>query len=135
MYILMENEGIAMGKTLAGQPLTIGVDGDELVIRIGVDTLVFAFETGEENMIFDKKANDFRRSWKVVDKYKFAKGVGNALCNEEEDGSTPLTKILDELPCVLDGPLSAYIHAVESDEGVDEDGRIVTNKMMKYLGS
>jgi hypothetical protein len=110
-------------------------DSDELVIRIGVDTLVFAFETGEENMIFDKKANDFRRSWKVVDKYKFAKGVGNALCNEEEDGSTLLTKILDELPCVLDGPLSAYIHAVESDEGVDEDGRIVTNKMMKYLGS
>jgi len=113
-----------MDKHLAGQPLTIGVEGEELVIRIGVDTLAFAFETGEENQPFDREANDFRRSWKVVDPYKFAKGVGNALCNEEEDGSTPLTKILDE----------AYIAAVESDEGVDQDGRIVTREMLEYRG-
>ena len=110
---------------LAGQPLTIGVEGDELVIRIGVDTLQFAFETGEDNQPFDDEANDFRRSWKVTDKHKFARGVGNALCNEEEDGSTPLTKVLDE----------AYIHAVEDDMGVDEDGRIVTSEMLKYHGS
>ena len=110
---------------LAGQPLTIGVEGDELVIRIGVDTLQFAFETGEYNQPFDDEANDFRRSWKVTDKHKFARGVGNALCNEEEDGSTPLTKVLDE----------AYIHAVEDDMGVDEDGRIVTSEMLEYHGS
>jgi len=113
-----------MSKMLAGQPLTIGVEGDELVIRIGVDTLAFAFETGEENQPFDEVANDFRRSWKVTDKYRFAKGVGNALCNEEEDGSTPLTKILDE----------AFIRAIEGDEGVDEDGRIVTSEMLEYRG-
>ena len=29
----------------------------------------------------------------------------------------------------------AYIHAVENDEGVDEDGRIVTSEMLKYSGS
>ena len=110
---------------LAGQPLTIGVEGDELVIRIGVDTLQFAFETGEDNQPFDDEAHDFRRSWKVTDKHKFARGVGNALCNEEEDGSTPLTKVLDE----------AYIHAVEDDMGVDEDGRIVTSEMLEYHGS
>jgi len=113
-----------MSKMLAGQPLTVGVEGDELVIRIGIDTLAFAFETGEENQPFDEAANDYRRSWKVTDKHKFAKGVGNALCDEEEDGSTPLTKILDE----------AYIKTVESDEGVDEDGRIVTRKMLEYRG-
>jgi hypothetical protein len=112
-------------RFLAGQPLTIGVEGDELVIRIGVDTLQFAFETGEDNQPFDDKANDFRRSWKVVDKHKFAKGVGNALCDEEEDGSTRLTKVLDE----------AYICAVEDDMGVDEDGRIVTSEMLEYHGS
>jgi hypothetical protein len=61
----------------------------------------------------------------VVDKYKFAKGVGIGLCDEEEDGSTPLTKILD----------AAYVHAVENDEGVDEDGRIVTSEMLEYHGS
>ena len=110
---------------LAGQPLTIGVEGDELVIRIGVDTLQFAFEMGEDNQPFDDEVNDFRRSWKVTDKHKFARGVGNALCNEEEDGSTPLTKVLDE----------AYIHAVEDDMGVDEDGRIVTSEMLEYNGS
>ncbi len=114
-----------MRKTLAGQPLTIGVEGDELVIRIGVDTLAFAFETGEENQPFDEKANDFRRSWKVIAPRDFAKGVANALCDEEEDGSTPLTGILD----------AAYIRAVEEGCGVDEDGRIVTRKMLEYSGN
>jgi hypothetical protein len=114
-----------MSKMLTGQPLTIGVEGDELVIRIGVGTLAFAFETGEENQPFDEKANDFRREWRVIDKYKFAKGVGIALCDEEEDGSTPITQILDV----------AYIRAVEDDMGVDEDGRIVTSEMLKYSGS
>jgi hypothetical protein len=111
-----------MGKTLAGRPLTLGVEGDELVIRIGVDTLVFAFETGEENQPYDEKVRDYRRSWKVTDKHKFAKGVSDRLCDEEEDGSTPLTKILDE----------AYIGAVEDDMGVDEDGRLVTQEMLQY---
>jgi hypothetical protein len=111
-----------MGKTLAGRPLTLGVEGDELVIRIGIDTLVFAFETGEDNQPYDEKAGDFRRSWRVIDKHKFAKGVANRLADEEEDGSTPLTKILDE----------AYIKAVEDDMGVDEDNRIVTNEMLQY---
>jgi len=114
-----------MKKTLAGQPLTIEVERNELVVRIGVDTLAFAFETGEENQPFDEKANNFRRSWKVINPHKFAKGVANALCIEEEDGSTPLTKLLD----------GAYIHAVENDEGVDEDGRLVTAEMLEYHGS
>lgn len=113
-----------MSKHLAGRPLTIGVEGDELVIRIGVDTLAFAFETGGDNQPFDDAANDFRRSWKVTDKYKFANGVGNALCDEEENGSTPLTRVLD----------AAFIRAVENDDGVDEDGRIVVPEMLKYSG-
>lgn len=110
--------------TLAGRPLEIGVEGEELVIRIGVDTLVFAFETGEENQPFDEKENDFRRSFKVTDKHQFAKGVANAICDEREDGSTPFTDVLDK----------AYIGAVESADGVDEDGRIVTEEMLKYHG-
>jgi hypothetical protein len=107
-------------KTPAGLPLTVGVEGDQLVIRIGVDTLAWCFEISEGNQPFDEKANDFRRAWKVTDKYRFAKGVASGLCNEEEDGSTPLTDILDK----------ACIDAIESDMGVDEDGRIVTNEML-----
>ena len=110
-------------RFLAGQPLTVGVEGDELVIRIGVDTLVFAFETGEDNQPFDDEARDFRRSWKVVDKHRFAEGIGDALCDEEEDGSTPLTKVLD----------GACIHAVENAAGVDDDGRIVTAEIFREL--
>jgi hypothetical protein len=112
-------------KYLAGQPLFIGVEGGQLVIRIGVDTLAFAFETGEENNPYDDSEGDFRRTWKVTDAHRFAEGVGNRLCDEEEDGSTPLTKILDE----------AYIRAVEDDMGVDKDGRIVTKAMNEYHGA
>jgi len=69
-----------MTKTLAGQPLSVKVEGDELVIRIGVDTLQFCFEVGDENNPFDDEAGDFRRAYKVTNKYRFAKGVANALC-------------------------------------------------------
>lgn len=107
-------------KTPAGLPLTIKVEGDQLVIRIGVDTLAWCFEISDDNQPYDEKANDYRRAWKVTDKHKFAKGVGVGLQVEEEDGSTPLTKILDE----------ACTHAIEDDMGVDEDRRIVTNEML-----
>jgi hypothetical protein len=107
-------------KTPAGLPLTVGVEGDQLVIRIGVDTLAWCFEICEDNQPYDEKARDFRREWKVVDPHKFAKGVAYGLCIEEEDGSTPLTGILD----------AACVTAVEDDMGVAEDGRIVTNEML-----
>ena len=107
-------------KTPAGLPLTVGVEGDQLVIRIGVDTLAWYFEIYEDNQLYDEKARDFRREWKVVDPHKFAKGVAYGLCIEEEDGSTPLTGILD----------AACVTAVEDDMGVAEDGRIVTNEML-----
>ena len=109
-------------KTMAGQPLEVGVEENQLVIRIGVDTLAFAFEVGEENNPY---VSNFVRSWKVTDKHRFAEGVANRLCNEEEDGSTPLTNILDV----------AFIQAVEDDMGVDEDGRIVTKEMNEYHGA
>lgn len=112
-------------RTNAGLPLRASVVGDELVIRIGIDTLVFAFETGNENNPFDDAANDFRRSWKVTNKHEFAKGVAHALHQEEEDGSTPLTELLD----------AAYIYAIEGAYGVDEDGRIVTSDMLEYRGA
>lgn len=103
-------------------PLTIGVENDELVIRIGVGTLAYCFEISDDNNPYDEEINDFRRAYRVTDKHKFATGVANALTIEEEDGSTPLTKILDE----------AYIVAVEDCMGAEEDGRILTEDMMQY---
>ena len=107
-------------ETPAGLPLTTGVEADQLVIRIGVDTLAFCFEVSEDNQPYDEKAGDFRRSWKVTDKHKFARGVAFGLLDEEEDGSTPISRILD----------AACIRAIEDAMGVDEDGRIVTNEML-----
>lgn len=107
-------------ETPAGLPLKIGVEGDQLVIRIGVDTLAFCFEISDDNQPFDDEANDFRRSWKVIDRHKFAEGVARGLQIQEEDGSTPLTRILD----------NACMRAVEDNMGIEEDGRIVTNEML-----
>jgi hypothetical protein len=107
-------------KTSAGLPLTVGVEGDQLVIRIGVDTLAWCYEISDDNQPYDEKIGDFRRAWKVTDPHKFAKGVGIGLQDEEEDGSTPLTMILD----------AACVRAIEDDMGVDEDGRVVTNEML-----
>lgn len=106
--------------TPAGLPLTIGVESDQLVIRIGVDTLAFCFEMSEDNQPFDDEAQDFRRAWRVDNRHKFAEGVAIGLQLQEEDGSTPLTHILD----------AACIRAIEDDMGVEEDGRIVTHEML-----
>lgn len=104
------------------QSLNIAVEGEELVIRIGVKTLAFAFERCEANQPFDEKANDFRRSWKVTNPHDFAKAVAVHLKDEEEDGSTKLTDLLDE----------CGMTAVEDAAGIDEDGRIVTNQMLDW---
>jgi hypothetical protein len=97
-------------KTQAGAPLAVAVEGDQLVIRIGVDTLAFCFEISDENNPYVESVGDFRKQWVVTDKYKFAKGVGIGLCDESGDGSTPLNRILD----------SACIRAIEDAMGVDE---------------
>jgi hypothetical protein len=108
-------------KTPAGAPLTVGVEGDQLVIRIGVDTLAFCYEISEANHEWDQKATKYRLGWKVIDKHKFAKGVAEGIQDEAEDGSTPLTRILD----------AACTYAIEGDMGVDEDGRFATCAVLK----
>lgn len=110
-----------MPKGKRNSPLKLSVEGEELVIRIGINTLAYCFEVGEENNPWDDTVMDFRRAFKVTDERQFAEGVVSGLRDEEEDGSTPVTRILD----------TAFIHAVEGADGVDEDGRIVTAKMQK----
>lgn len=85
-----------------------------------MDTLAWCFEISDDNQPFDEQANDFRRAFKVIDRHKFAKGVATGLFDEREDGSTLLTDAID----------AACTDAVESDMGVKEDGRIVTNEML-----
>jgi hypothetical protein len=90
--------------------LMVGVEGDELVIRIGVSTLEFAAYQTETFTPWNDKYNDWVPEFKIVDRHEFARGVSYALQDEGEDGSTPLTRLLDE----------CFLRAVEGDYGVDE---------------
>lgn len=78
------------------QGLKIAVEEDQLVIRIGVDALVFAAEHSEEFQPYNAKSGNFDQ-WKIRDADEFAKAVANHLHDEEENGSTPVTRTLDEI--------------------------------------
>jgi hypothetical protein len=94
--------------------LRASIEGKELVIRIELETLANAFEWSEYNNPYqmDQQGNyDYVKQFKITNQEEFAKGVVDALMNEGEDGSTLLTRMLDQV-CE---------DAVESGcEGVDE---------------
>lgn len=79
------------------QPLKCSVEDDELVIRVGIDTLAVCFEEADENNPFDEKLNDFRRQFAVIDKVEFANDVALAMNDEAENGDTPLNLFLDKM--------------------------------------
>ncbi len=81
----------------ADAPLTVDIEHDELIIRIGIGTLAWAFDHMEENNPYDDNARDFVQAWKVTDPVEFAKDVVGELTNEEEDGSHPLNRLLDQV--------------------------------------
>lgn len=68
------------------KPLSAMIDGDELVIRIGIGTLAFAAE--------HLKPLPYE-ILRVIDKAEFANDVRAELMREEEDGSSMLTDVLD----------------------------------------
>lgn len=81
----------------ADQPLNIDVEKQQLVIRIGVDTLAFAFENGDIANPFIDALNDFTRAYKVTNSKQFAHDVVDELTKEEEDGSNLITRLLDRV--------------------------------------
>jgi len=84
-----------MAKRGKNRPLTVEVKGNELVIRIGIDTLAWAFERSEYNRPWDEDVADFMQTWKVEDPKQFAKDVRIEMLNEQEDGATPLGDFID----------------------------------------
>ncbi len=90
--------------------LAIKVEKDELVIRIGINTLKVAAEESETFNPFNDEKNDFSREFKIVDAKQFANGVRRFLQDEEEDGSTVITRALDD----------GFIYAVENAYGVEQ---------------
>lgn len=82
-------------KSLKSSPLEVRVVDGELVIRIGVDTLAWAFDNSVENNPFSDALNDYQQAWKVKNAAEFAVDVRRALLEEGEDGTTALHILFD----------------------------------------
>ncbi len=87
--------------------LTIEIKNDELVISIGAGLLAYATFT----VINEGYGKDDKNYMVVKDRSKFAQSIIEALAIEEEDGTTPVHRMLD----------NALEHMVEQGEitGVD----------------
>ena len=72
------------------------IEGDEVVIRIGIDTLAFAIARSPSFYDYDKHGACEGPYIKIDDSRLFAREVVRALLHEEEDGSGPLSNLLDE---------------------------------------
>jgi hypothetical protein len=76
-------------------PLRIAVEGDELVIRIGVDTLKTAAEGSEHFDYYSVHDNRYGLRWRVNDSDLWARDVAREIVDEGENGSTLVTRMLD----------------------------------------
>ena len=91
-------------------PLECKVVGEKLVVSIGIDTLAYAFLHGPEGdrMRWDDDLLSYDESkLQIIDQLEFAKDVVHALLCEKEDGSSPLTDLIDAacVAAVNDGSL------------------------------
>ena len=106
-----------------GQPLSVKVENDQLVIRIGIDTLAEAaeFEGREPFWQYDEIAGDFVQYWKIIDNKGWAEDVVHALKEESEDGSTFVTDLLDKAceEALDQGSLSVW-NPVEDPDGPED---------------
>lgn len=87
------------------QPLCCEVVADELIVRIGIDTLVFA----------DKERREYEsgQRYRITSVLGFAEDVARELNREEENGATPLTDLLD---AAMDRAIECGSQFVEVEE-------------------
>lgn len=67
------------------------------MIRVGTGTLAWAFDYNADNNPWNDEKNSYVQSWKVTDPKQFAEDVRIAALDESEDGSSPLTRFLDQI--------------------------------------
>lgn len=79
------------------QRLIVEVKDEELVVRIGIETLAFAANESDTFKPYDEKAGDWVQKFKVVDPLAYAGDVKRAMLDEGEDGSNPLSRFLDKM--------------------------------------
>lgn len=98
------------------EPLRFEITNGALVFSIGIDVLAHAFHASpvRDRLIWDESKFDYDQSrCRVVDAPEFAKDVKLAMLREREDGSSPLTDLIDKAceSAVGDGSL-----------GISDDG-------------
>ena len=93
-------------------PLSVKVTEHSLTISLDLGTMKWAAEHMDENNPYNESTGRFEQAWRITDKVQFAKDVRIALLDEAEDGSTPVTRILD----------AAFLAAIgNGSEGVTEN--------------
>lgn len=94
-------------------PLTVAIEGENLVIRIGLECLAFGAENCPDPFFWDEQG---RRRVKIFDRAVWAKEMLRQLCHEEEDGTTPVDTLLDDMAmkAIEDGAQGVIVR--EDDE-------------------
>lgn len=90
----------------------VAIEGDDLVIRVSLDALVFATEHGPALEAWSNEHTRFR-SVKVTDPKTWQKSVLGALRREAENGDTPVHLLLDN---------AVRYAAEQGEEGVEIEG-------------
>jgi hypothetical protein len=104
----------------SGSPLTVTCDGNTIAITIGIETIAHAAPFSTEKLTEEGK---FHRPV-ITDKKTLAAAVIEQLLAEREDGSTPVTRMLDE--CI--------VSAIESGcDGVAEDWEEVGKEIIQLV--
>lgn len=100
------------------KPLNVSVRNGRLLIEIGVDVLAHAVSYSDWANPFDEKANDYIRDFAIIDAEEFARDVANAMNDEREDGSTPLSDFIDSASkaAVDDGSLATIEAKIKHGE-------------------
>ena len=75
-------------------PLSCEVADGQLVVRIGVETLALAVAAG--SAFHQERDGEHIRNFAITDPLQFAKDIANELQREDEDGSSPLTDVIDQ---------------------------------------
>ena len=84
---------------MTDQPLSCKVEGDELVIRIGIGTLAWAAQSERRDTpfwVYEWEKAEYVPRWKIINNSEWAKDVVREINREEEDGSSLLTNLLDK---------------------------------------
>jgi hypothetical protein len=79
------------------QPLRVEVIDGRLVVSIGVDTLAWAEGERQKGLAFNaSEGRATEPAARITDVDEWAKDISRAIQRESEDGSTPLSDLLDD---------------------------------------